>query len=225
MSRLLVGLSWAVFAGLAGCRVNPECFGTDECVAGTICFERECRDPRDVDAGPTMRTWFRDVEPIVVARCQACHSRPPVNQAPMPLIEDNDTRFQIAAAFADQFDHAVRTAKKKEGHIVRVGEDAGGSPATEPAADTRPAHAKPYTARKHGDERAAPASGPRKGGKPGWKDKGKSKDGGGWTPRPREEGGAPSKGYKGPASRGADAGGARPASNFSKKKNRAAPQG
>jgi ATP-dependent RNA helicase DeaD len=140
-------------------------------------------------------------------------------------IEDKDTRFQIAAEFADQFDHAVRTAKKKEGHIVRVGEDAGGSPATEPAADTRPAHAKPYTARKHGDERAAPASGPRKGGKPGWKDKGKSKDGGGWTPRPREEGGAPSKGYKGPASRGADAGGTRPATNFSKKKNRAAPQG
>lgn len=97
MSRLLVVLGWALVAGLAGCRVNPECFGTDECAAGTICFERECRDPRDVDAGPSMRTWFRDVEPIVIARCQSCHSRPPVNQAPMPLIEFNDTRANSLA--------------------------------------------------------------------------------------------------------------------------------
>ncbi|MGL4397826.1 MAG: DEAD/DEAH box helicase [Hyphomicrobium sp.] len=36
-------------------------------------------------------------------------------------IFDRDTRFQIVAEFAEQFDHAVRTAKNKEGHIARVG--------------------------------------------------------------------------------------------------------
>ena len=40
-------------------------------------------------------------------------------------IEDTDSRFEIAAEFADQFDHTFRTNKKKEGHIVRL--DAGGA--------------------------------------------------------------------------------------------------
>ncbi len=36
-------------------------------------------------------------------------------------INDRDTRFQIAAEFADQFATAVRTTSPKEGHISRVG--------------------------------------------------------------------------------------------------------
>ena len=36
-------------------------------------------------------------------------------------IFDSDTRFQVAAEFADQFANAVRTNGSKEGHIARVG--------------------------------------------------------------------------------------------------------
>lgn len=92
MKRFLFTLVLFASGGGFACRMNPECFGQDECPVGTICFERECRDPRDVDAGPIPRTWFRDVEPIVIARCQMCHSRPTVNGAPMSLVDLADTR-------------------------------------------------------------------------------------------------------------------------------------
>jgi ATP-dependent RNA helicase DeaD len=102
-------------------------------------------------------------------------------------IEDRNTRFQIAAEFADTFDHAVRTAKKKEGHIVRDtamsnsnassrAESASIPPALEPA----PAAARP--------------SFKPKADKPRWRDKGKSKADG-WAPRHRHAGPAP-KGHK-----------------------------
>ncbi|MBK6686371.1 MAG: SMP-30/gluconolactonase/LRE family protein [Deltaproteobacteria bacterium] len=106
--------SWLSVLVLAACRQNPECFGSDECVAGTICFEQECRDPRDVDAGPVMRTWFRDVEPIVIARCQSCHARPPVNQAPMSLVEYNDVRGTSLAGNPLIAEMALRVASNTE---------------------------------------------------------------------------------------------------------------
>lgn len=113
MKYVIVLLGVALLAG-AGCRLNPECFGTDECAAGTICFERECRDPRDVDAGPVMRTWFRDVEPIVIARCQSCHSRPPINQAPMSLVEFNDTRANSLSGNPLVAEMAIRVASNTD---------------------------------------------------------------------------------------------------------------
>lgn len=41
-------------------------------------------------------------------------------------IEQRETRFQILAEAADQFEHLARTAPKKEGHIVRVDGGAAG---------------------------------------------------------------------------------------------------
>ena len=45
-------------------------------------------------------------------------------------INDRDTRFQIVADFAEQFDLAVRTNKQKEGHIARVGAHSAADDAT-----------------------------------------------------------------------------------------------
>ena len=45
-------------------------------------------------------------------------------------IHDRDTRFQIVADAADQFDHAVRVNKKSEGHISRVRETTPADDAT-----------------------------------------------------------------------------------------------
>ncbi|MEQ1669909.1 MAG: DEAD/DEAH box helicase, partial [Hyphomicrobium sp.] len=61
-------------------------------------------------------------------------------------IFDRDTRFQIVADFADQFDLSLRTNKPKEGHIARVGAHlpADSGPPSEPVTPyAKPAHAKP----------------------------------------------------------------------------------
>lgn len=136
-------------------------------------------------------------------------------------IEEKDTRFQIAAEFADQFDLAARTAKKKEGHIVRLdGNEAPTSPAGPPD-EAAAAFAKPHHARKRNDETSARNGDWKKSGKPSgkpdWKKDGKSK--GGWAPRNRDDRGAPGKdaANKGPrpGSPGTKTG------NFPKKKHRA----
>jgi ATP-dependent RNA helicase DeaD len=136
-------------------------------------------------------------------------------------IEDKDTRFQIAADFADQFDLAARTAKKKEGHIVRLGESPAGSSSQEPVGEITSGPAKPPHARKHADGETAHTDPNKKGGRPGSRDHGKSKAGG-WTPRHREDRGIPSNGHK-PGGRPAEAG-ARSTAKFSKKKHRPTPQ-
>src|SRR5688572_20457759 len=79
---------------LGACRKNPECFGTSECAPGTVCFQNECVDPRDADAGVV--TFWQDVEPILDARCSGCHSDPPQNDAPFPLESFEDTQNQSA---------------------------------------------------------------------------------------------------------------------------------
>ncbi|MBY0226764.1 MAG: DEAD/DEAH box helicase [Hyphomicrobium sp.] len=102
-------------------------------------------------------------------------------------IEDRNTRFQIAAEFADSFDHAVRTAKKKEGHIVRDTATSN-STATSPAeSDSIPPAREPAPAA------ARPPFKPR-ADKPRWRDKGKSKADG-WAPRQRHTGPTP-KGHR-----------------------------
>jgi ATP-dependent RNA helicase DeaD len=142
-------------------------------------------------------------------------------------IEDKDTRFQIAAEFADQFDLAARTAKQKEGHIVRLdGNEAHASPAGS-AQEATAAFVKPQHARKRSDDTSARDGDWKKpgkpSGKPDWKKDGKSK--GGWTPRNREDrGAAPRDATKGPGkspgARPAEPVGAKP-SYFNKKKHRA----
>jgi ATP-dependent RNA helicase DeaD len=132
-------------------------------------------------------------------------------------IDDTDTRFQIAAEFADQFDHAVRTAKNKEGHIVR---DDAGTPhrsaelnATVTAA---PASAKPHAPR----DPSGPAAQafPKKNDKPGWRDKVKPKAGG-WAPRHRDERASAPKGKK-PSGTGHGEADTAPAAKHGKKKHR-----
>lgn len=105
-------------------------------------------------------------------------------------IEDRNTRFQIAAEAADAFDHAVRTAKKKEGHIVRDGGDAlsaTASPTTEKQSSAAPAeqvHARepamsaPRIAYKPKTDRPSSEKGR-------WRDKGKPKTDG-WAKRQRQ---------------------------------------
>ncbi len=115
-------------------------------------------------------------------------------------IEDRNTRFQIAADFADNFDHAVRTAKQKEGHIVRDNAAWSASPPAmaESSASPSPVKAPPArdiapTAREPAPAAARPPYKP-KAEKPRWRDKGKSKAEG-WAPRQRHAGPAP-KGHK-----------------------------
>lgn len=98
-------------------------------------------------------------------------------------IDDRKTRFQIAADFADSFDHATRTAKKKEGHIVRETNEE--SNPTRAAEGTR----EPFEAARPADTDTATPSAARpstksKSGKPRWRDKDKPKSEG-WAPRRR----------------------------------------
>lgn len=93
----LVGLA------ASACRLNPECFGTNECRDTFICHQGRCTAPADIfghdagfpgrDAGPPVTyTWHRDVEPIVRRACLSCHSDPTQNFAPMALTTYAHTR-------------------------------------------------------------------------------------------------------------------------------------
>lgn len=96
-------------------------------------------------------------------------------------VDDRETRFQIVTTVADQFDHAARTAKKKEGQIVRVGQDAD-AVAGEIAAPskTTPAAVPPVGERT---ERKPEM----KKDKSRWRTRGKGKgEAGGWAPRRRD---------------------------------------
>jgi hypothetical protein len=68
-------MRFALLAVLAGCFYRegsplPDDFGA-------------CASAADPNAGPTAPTWYKDVEPIVIAKCQDCHSEGGL--APFPL--------------------------------------------------------------------------------------------------------------------------------------------
>ena len=126
-------------------------------------------------------------------------------------IEDHETRFQILAEAADQFDYLARTAKKKEGHIVRLNQDGDVSvceaidriaqaPAQTPAAAAKHTDRKP-TATAHKsprNERGKPAG-----------------SGGGWHARGRQK---PGENASSAAARHGEAGATRAPSKYAKKK-------
>jgi ATP-dependent RNA helicase DeaD len=131
-------------------------------------------------------------------------------------IFDRDTRFQIAAEFADTFEEAARTMKPNEGRIARV--DGSGH---DDARSDGPA-------RKDGKDRAATTAGAQKDarGKAPWRHRAKGKADG----NPRGKGDKPHSHRKGPsksprphAALPTSIGAAKPASKYADKKKRAAP--
>ena len=99
-------------------------------------------------------------------------------------IHDRDTRFQIAAEFAEQFDVSVRTNKQKEGHIARVGANTAADdapPAPKPSdAPTKPHTPPTHTGKPAKHERADKAAThhdapPKLHGKAPWQDRGRGK--------------------------------------------------
>ena len=131
-------------------------------------------------------------------------------------IEDRETRFQIVAEVADQFDYQARTAKKKEGHIVRVDQEAAGVSVFEAIEQIAPPVVR-GAAEKHTDRKP-----PRTAGhKPPRTDRGKpAAAGGGWHPR-----GWPKPAEHAPASaaRHGEAGPNRGPSKYAKKKKHRSP--
>jgi ATP-dependent RNA helicase DeaD len=105
-------------------------------------------------------------------------------------IHDRETRFQIAADCAEQFDLSVRTNKNKEGHISRL----GGRTAADDAAvgEALKALERPQTDKPAGKAKSAPHHGqakspaaipatdaaPRPHAKAPWQDREKNKAGG-----------------------------------------------
>jgi hypothetical protein len=83
---------------LVGCGAGSSS-NLDPADGGTIDTgeEETGRDASASDRAPvtTPYTWWNDVEPIVRARCQQCHSMPPMFGAPRALVEYLDT--QVAA--------------------------------------------------------------------------------------------------------------------------------
>ena len=66
--------------------------------------------PVDLDAGADTTSTERlpcDVETVLVQRCQECHTAPPANDAPFPLLTYADTR---ADYFGDPIYERMRTA-------------------------------------------------------------------------------------------------------------------
>jgi ATP-dependent RNA helicase DeaD len=128
-------------------------------------------------------------------------------------IFDRDTRFEIAAEFADKFEAAARTMKPNEARIARV-EGPGRN-------DAVPMHATP--APKHDKDKAATTGAQKDArGKAPWRDRAKGKAG----DRPHGKGGKPKSHRKGPrphATAPTSTGAAKPASKYADKK-RAAPQ-
>ena len=129
-------------------------------------------------------------------------------------IFDRDTRFQIAAEFADKFEAAARTMKPNEGRIARV--DGSGHDDAVPMPTT--------PARKNGKDKAATTAGAQTGRarQAPWRDRAKGKAG----DLPHGKGGKPKSHRKGPRPHAASPTStdtARPASKYADKKKRAAP--
>ena len=188
---------------------------------------RDARPPRFVrDHGREM-VWFgidigheRKADPrwLLPLLCRAGN----VTKAEIGAIKifDRDTRFQIAAEFADTFADAARDLKPNEGRITRIGAAMGdGAPAR-----SHPPHAPRH--RKAGEAKAAhapshdPQSAPRE--KKPWRHKSADKAAG----HPHRAGDAPKAHAKGPRPHGAVAktNGAhsKPVSKYAHKKKRRA---
>lgn len=87
---------------LAGCRLDADCFGSNECSQGLVCYRGRCTEPFAIgdagpDAGVRTYTWVDDVEPIIQRRCVSCHAMPTVNGAPFALLSYQDTQGPAAA--------------------------------------------------------------------------------------------------------------------------------
>lgn len=155
-------------------------------------------------------------------------------------IFDRDTRFEIAAEFADTFADAARTAKSKKGQISRVvsytpqAADAAGSSdaAAAPAPGSAPAQARREFAPANSGPRQRPVTEPAANGEPAkpWRDRANTKPG----KRPHRKG----AGEGGPQASGSHAHGAnarsrpkgaldasKPAKGGFKKKQRSQPPG
>lgn len=86
-----------VLGALAGCRLDADCFGSNECNQGLVCYRGRCTEPFAIgdagpDAGIRSYTWVDDVEPIIQRRCVSCHTTPTVNGAPFALLSYQDTQ-------------------------------------------------------------------------------------------------------------------------------------
>jgi ATP-dependent RNA helicase DeaD len=130
-------------------------------------------------------------------------------------IFDRDTRFEIAAEFADKFEAAARTMKPNEGRIARVEGREHNDAVPMPATLTR----------KNGKDKAVTAAGAERDarGKAPWRDRANGKAG----DLAHGKGGKPKSHRKGPrphSTSPTSTDTAKPASKYADKKKRAAPQ-
>ncbi len=185
---------------------------------------RDSRPPRKVwDNGREM-VWFgidigheRKADPrwLLPLLCRAGN----VTKAEIGAIKifDRDTRFQIAAEFADTFADAARAMKPNEGRISRIGASMG---------ETAPVRSNPnHTVwkRKADGAQTATSSDPQTvpRGKAPWRDKTKAKGGG----HPHRKGDAPKTHPTGPrpaAGPSKPNGAHKPTSKYAHKKKRRA---
>lgn len=185
---------------------------------------RDSRPPRKVwDNGREM-VWFgidigheRKADPrwLLPLLCRAGN----VTKAEIGAIKifDRDTRFQIAAEFADTFADAARAMKPNEGRISRIGASMG---------ETAPVRSNPnHTVwkRKADGAQTATSSDPQTvpRGKAPWRDKTKAKGGG----HPHRKGDAPKtqpNGPRPPAGSSKPNGAHKPTSKYAHKKKRRA---
>ncbi len=145
---------------------------------GDKTFDRGPRPARQPREDGREMVWFRlnigrerNADPcwLVPLICKAGN----ITKAEIGSIKifDNDTRFQIVAANADEFAYTVRTSKNKEGHISRVGAHSSADNeavadaisalgAAEASAAAKPADARPDTPRVAKKEARRPEAPP-----------------------------------------------------------------
>ncbi len=100
----------------ASCRLNPECFGANECGDGLACYRGSCVEPDRVpdtglhrDAGSFTYNFREDIRPILEARCVSCHATIPVN-APRALVTWEDTQVNAFTGRPVHVEMALRVA-------------------------------------------------------------------------------------------------------------------
>ena len=105
----VAGAAVVALAAVGGCRQDAACFGADECDDGQLCVLGECVSAPEAtqldgglaaDAGfdAGLRTWCADIEPIIDARCGACHGSPPAPNVSLSLATFADTQAVIDGA-------------------------------------------------------------------------------------------------------------------------------
>lgn len=170
----------------------------------------EGRQPRERRENNRDLVWFRlnigrernaDPRWLLPLICQAGG----ITKAEIGTIKifDRETRFEIAAEFADAFAHAVRTNKSKKGHISRVGTytSADDAAVTEAINDLTPANRESVApvggvSRRNPAETTPPNERPKSSwrdrvnskGRPHRKGAGKGSDAQGMRPRTRPQG-------------------------------------